>query len=139
MGLKVRDIMIRDVITLKEEESLLLAQDIMDLARLRHLPVLKGEVLVGLVTHRDLLRASISSMVGLTAIEDEAVKQRIHVRDVMRRDVESIGPDAPAADAARQLLNHKYGCLPVVDADQKLLGILTEADFVKIALKALES
>lgn len=70
--------------------------------------------------------------------DDEAKKQHIYVRDVMRREVMSVGPDTPALDAARTMLEHKVGCLPVVDGDHRLVGIVSEADFLRLAARFLE-
>lgn len=134
---RVAELMTRDVITLEAQESLLLAQDIMELGRIRHLPVVDGRRLVGLVTHRDLLSASLSSLEACAA-EDESRKSHIFVRDVMRRDVRTVGPDTPAIEAARVMVEHKFGCLPVVDSDHRLVGILSEADFLRLAARLLE-
>lgn len=137
VGTRVSELMTRDVIALEAQESLLLAQDIMELGRIRHLPVVDGRRLVGLVTHRDLLSASLSSLEA-SPEDDEAKKQHIYVRDVMRREVMSVGPDTPALDAARTMLEHKVGCLPVVDGDHRLVGIVSEADFLRLAARFLE-
>jgi len=135
----VRDLMTRDVVTLEEDENLLLADDVMRLGRIRHLPVVgAGRKLVGLVTHRDMLRASVSSLAGIGRVEDATIKRAIPVREVMARDVVTIGPDRPAVEAAELLLHRKVGCLPVVDEDGRLVGIVTEADFVDLARRYLE-
>lgn len=134
---RVSELMTRDVITLEAQESLLLAQDIMELGRIRHLPVVDGRRLVGLVTHRDLLSASLSSLEACVA-DDESRKAHIFVRDVMRRDVKTVAPDTSALEAAKIMLEHKYGCLPVVDPEHRLVGILSEADFLRLAARLLE-
>lgn len=136
--IRIGDVMIRDVVTLDEGESLLLADDVMRLGRIRHLPVVSGGVLVGLVTHRDILRASVSSLVGLSRSEDAEIKRSIPVRKVMRREVTTVSADDPAAVACRLMLERKIGCLPVIEDDGKLLGIVTEADFIQLALRCLE-
>jgi CBS domain-containing protein len=56
----------------------------------------------------------------------------------MRREVETTRPDAHALRAARTMRRHKYGCLPVVDRDGHLVGIITEADFLDLAIRVLE-
>lgn len=137
----VRDLMTRDVVTLDAEESLLLADDVMRLGRIRHLPVVSGgaNVLVGLVTHRDMLRASVSSLAGLSRNEEASIKRAVPVREVMMMKVTTIGPDVPAIEAATLMLERKLGCLPVVDEGGRLVGILTEADFVELARRYLEA
>lgn len=139
MMLKVRDLMTRDLVTLDADENLLLASDVMRLGRIRHLPVVDGEKLVGLVSHRDILQASVSSLVGLSKTEDASIKMEIPVQEVMRREVVTVGPEEPALDACTIILERKLGCLPVVDEDGALLGILTEADFVELARRYLEN
>jgi CBS domain-containing protein len=61
------------------------------------------------------------------------------VADVMTRDVRTTRPDMPLADAAEILLKHKFGCLPVTDADGTLIGIVTEHDFLKAMVEMLRS
>ena len=134
----VQDLMTRDVVTLYENEDLLLAENVMRLARIRHLPVVRGDALVGLVTHRDLLRASVSSLAGMTRLQDASIKRAIAIPEVMQRDVVTVGPRQPARVAARLMLERKLGCLPVVEEDRRLVGILTEADFVGLALRWLD-
>lgn len=136
--LLVRDLMTADVVTLDLDENLLLADDVMRLGRIRHLPVVSEHRLVGLVSHRDMLRASVSSLAGLSHSEDASIKQAIPVREVMRHEVVTIGPDRPALEACELLLARKLGCLPVVDEESRLVGIITEADFVELARKYLQ-
>lgn len=137
--LLVRDLMTPDVVTLDVNESLLLADDVMRLGRIRHLPVVLENRLVGLVSHRDMLQASVSSLAGLTRSEEASVKQAIPVREVMKLEVITIGPDRPALEACELILKRKLGCLPVVDEGDRLVGIITEADFVELARKYLQA
>ena len=123
--MKVGELMSRDVVTLTEVETLAHAQRCMSRGRLRHLPVIReGGRLVGLVTHRDLLAASFSVFAEIEP-------------DEQHRDVVSVTPETPVADAARILLCNKYGCLPVVDSDGRLVGIVTEADFLRLTVRLL--
>jgi CBS domain-containing protein len=55
----------------------------------------------------------------------------------MTRDVRTVTPDTPLARAAELLVEHKIGCLPVLDADDRLIGIVTESDFVRLAARLL--
>jgi len=135
----VRHIMKSPVITLFAEQTLPLAEDIMKLKHLRHLPVVDDEGrLVGLVSHRDILRAQISSLAGLSASERRTRQSDVKISQLMTRDVWTAGPDAFASNAGQTLLDHKFGCLPVIDASGRLVGIITERDYLRFAVKAIE-
>jgi CBS domain-containing membrane protein len=126
------------VVTFFEEQSLPLADDVMRYKHLRHLPVIDDDRrLVGLVTHRDLLRAQISTMTGLTSEQRRAREEEVTVGQVMTRDVWTVRPDTLASVAGSTLFDHRYGCLPVVDDAHRLVGIITEHDFLRFAIKAL--
>jgi len=132
-----RELMSTDLVTLTEDETLAHAQRCMARGRIRHLPVTRDGFLVGLITHRDLLASSFSIFADVEADEQRRVFVTVSVVDVMHRDVVTVEPDLPVADAARILLENKYGCLPVVDEDGVLVGILTEADFLRLAVRLL--
>ena len=136
--MRVRDIMKGDVVTLGLEDSLDVADDIMTLGRVRHLPVIAGESrLVGLVTQRDLLKASVASVLELGhGVEHDWLKG-IPVRVVMTTEVETISPDDSVKNAVLRMIARKIGCLPVVE-NGKLLGLLTETDCLQVLAGALE-
>ncbi len=136
--LTVADIMSRELVTLTEEDTLADARACMARARLRHLPVVRDGKLVGLVTHRDLLAASLSVFAEVSAREERTLFATIPVRELMH-DAVTAPPDMPVTDAGRILLDNKFGCLPVVDAAGVLLGIVTEADFLRLAVQMLEA
>jgi CBS domain-containing membrane protein len=135
---RVQHIMSSPVVTFFEEQTLPLVEDVMRFKHLRHLPVVDDQRrLVGIVSHRDLLRAQISTMTGLTDDQRRAREEGVRVEQIMIRDVWTVTPDTLASTAGTTLLDHVYGCLPVVDDDHRLVGILTEHDFLKLAIKAL--
>ncbi len=130
----VKDLMSTDMFVLYAEDNLLSAEEMMQWKRIRHLPVVdRASNLQGLITHRDILRASISTIVELSSGERRAAQAGILIQDIMRTDVLTIGPEADIKDAARVMLNQKIGCLLVVE-ERQLVGILTEADFLKYVL-----
>jgi len=134
----VKHLMTSPVVSLFAEQTLPLAEDIMSFKHIRHLPVVDDERhLLGLVSHRDLLRAQISSLTGLTADERRARQEGVRVHALMTRDVWTVEPTALASAAGRTLLDHRFGCLPVVDTNRRLVGILTERDFLEFAIKAI--
>jgi CBS domain-containing protein len=124
-----------EIFVLYVDDNLLLAEEMMQLKRIRHVPVVDREGnLQGLITHRDILRVSISTIAELSSGERREAQASIRLRDIMRTHVLTISPDADIRSAARVMLDKKIGCLLVV-AYRQLLGILTEADFLKYVLK----
>lgn len=132
MSHTVRDIMTTELVTLREEDNLLSIREGMEALHVRHLPVVDGEKLVGLITHRDILRLTYAELDAGDAQAERrsALAEQTFVGKVMQREVQTVGPDMPLAKAARTLLKHKYGCLPVVD-DGRLVGIVTPHDFLR--------
>ncbi|HEX2675137.1 MAG TPA: CBS domain-containing protein [Polyangiales bacterium] len=131
---QVGEIMTRNPITLNEEDDLSTVQEEMQNIGLRHIPVVDGKKLVGLVSHRDLLAHTLhtqrrNSMLDAMA---EHEKHERFVADIMTRGVKTARIDTPLAEAAGWIATGKFGCLPVVDDDGTLLGIVTENDFVKL-------
>lgn len=120
------------LVTLTETQNLAMAEELLRLHRIRHLPVVRNGKLVGLITHRDLLRAA-AQRGGA-----DPAKQPLWASDVMVRDVRTVRADTPTRDAVKLMLDNKYGCLPVVGADGELVGILTEADMVRYAQHLIE-
>ena len=131
------ELMSTDLVTLTEDETLAHAQRCMARGRIRHLPVTRDGRLVGLITHRDLLAASFSIFADVASDEQRRVFVTVPVVEVMHRNLVTVRPELPVAEAARILLENKYGCLPVVDEHGLLVGILTEADFLRLAVRLL--
>ena len=109
-----------------------LANVIMKLGVIRHLPVVEDGILVGIVSHRDLLAAALSSVLESSA-EDEALLRAIVVADVMTRDPYAVRIDTSLGDAAALLLKRRVGCLPVVDDERRLIGLISETDLLRAA------
>jgi len=124
----------REVITINEQDNLLSIEEGMERFGMRHLPVVDGDRLVGLITHRDILRVTRSSLQGfrLDREIDRRKQEETFVADVMKRDVLTVTPDTPIKDAARLIVDRHIGCLPVVGAEGRLLGIVTEFDLVRL-------
>ena len=131
--------MTRQVATLFEEDNLDGIERGMASHRFRHLPVVDDGRLVGLVTHRDLLRAASSSFEMGGEQRTARLFASLFVRDIMQKEVVTVRPDTPITDAGMLLWNNKISCLPVVEEGGALVGIVTEADFVKLALAMLEA
>jgi acetoin utilization protein AcuB len=105
--------------------------------RIRHLPVTNGSRLVGIVTDRDIRRASPGLLSGIVREDFEQVLLATPVSDIMTREPVTVTPDTPLADAVRLLVERKFGCLPVVNGDD-LVGIFTEIDALKVLLEKMQ-
>ena len=136
-AIQVREIMSTDLVTLTEDETLAHAQGCMARGRIRHLPVVRDGKLVGLLTHRDLLAASFSIFAEVDRGEQRRIFGTVPVVEAMHRDVVTVAPDLPVREAARILIENKYGCLPVVGPAGELVGIVTEADFLHLTVRLL--
>lgn len=134
----VSDVMSTRLITLTPSDTLKTAREIMQKARIRHLPVMSANGnFVGLVSQRDLLKATVSFFADVQADVREQIEAAIPLSEVMAAEVLTVPPDMPLIKAGELLLAHKFGCLPVLERGQ-LRGILTESDFVKLALALME-
>lgn len=137
--LTVNDLMTHDVFTLGENDTLKSARTLMDLQRIRHIPIVSEEGrFIGLITHRDLLSATISQLAEIDPKTQEEIDAGIPIYEIMRTDVKTLSSTTTLKDAATFLLNHKYGCMPVVD-DGLLVGIITEADFLKLTISLMDA
>ena len=135
-ALLVRDVMTKDATTLKRNEVLTLANDIMHLGRIRHMPVLDddGSKLVGILSQRDLFRGALARALGYGQHAQRKIMDTFLVKEVMTTDLITASPDVSLVEAARILMERKIGCLPVIEGG-KLVGILTEADFVALFVR----
>ena len=131
--MRIRDIMKTEVVTLQANEQLSVASDIMHLARIRHLPIVQGDQLVGIISQRDLYKASLSSLLGYDYAENRDHLKKVAIKDVMMKRVATIGPDAEIAEAGCIMLAKKIGCLPVVEGS-RLVGMVTETDILEYYL-----
>lgn len=128
-------IMTKDLVTLDPEDHLLRALEIMRRHRIRRLPVVAGDRLVGLLTEGDVKRAQPSILLS-NQDEFNRVMESTPVSRVMIRKVVTVSADTPLLEAARMLRETKYGTLPVLEAE-KLIGIITDADCLKVLIDLL--
>jgi len=128
--LRVRDIMGKSLVTISVSERLSTVEDIMTLGQVRHMPVVRGGKLVGVVSQRDLIRASLSVLSEHRGAERRAFLHVVEIARVMSAPPIVIGPDATVEEAALVMAEKKIGCLPVVENDH-LLGMVTETDVLR--------
>ena len=126
----VKEVMVKEVATLDVNDELSLANDIMRLGRIRHLPVVDGSRLVGLVSERDLFRSSLAHALGYGGSASRNLMKALRIKDIMVREVATISPEAKLFDAVKLMIEKKIGCLPVVE-DDRLVGLITETDILQ--------
>lgn len=126
---KVEDIMTRNPHTLQVDDVLDLADDLMSMARIRHIPILERGKLIGIVSQRDLFFSALVQTLGLRQREQKDLMKTIRAREVMTRPVITISPGTSVKEAARLMAENKIGCLPVVK-DKEFIGIVTETDIL---------
>jgi len=127
----ISDIMTTRVHTVQEHSKLSSACCIMADNNLRHVPVLRGKKLVGLISHRDLCRAMPTSLLGADdAKEKNFIDSLARVEDVMIHNPRTMKPTDTMKSALEVLIETKYGCLPVVDDQGELVGIVTSHDML---------
>ncbi len=124
--------------SLRETDSLHDAWKIMTEKRIRHIPVTDDDGhLLGLVTQRGVLAATDPSLLSEASSDGGGKSSEIPLSDLMVRDVVTIHQTDNLRQAALYMQSHKHGCVPVV-ADDRLVGIITDSDFVSIAINLLE-
>jgi acetoin utilization protein AcuB len=128
--MRVADLMSRTPVTVAPSTPVLEARDLMSRHRIRHLLVVEGSRLVGIVTDRDIRLNLPSPATSLSVWEITYLLARLTVGDVMSKALIVVEPERDARDAARIMLDHKIGALPVLSGE-RLVGIVTESDFLR--------
>ena len=128
--MRVRNLMTGGPIVVVPDTPVIEARQLMAKERIRHLIVVEHGRLVGVVTDRDIRLSWPSQATALSVWELNYLLARLTVGQIMSKTVISVGPDRPAVDAARLMLDHKIGGLPVVQ-EGLVIGIVTETDIVR--------
>ena len=133
----VRTRMTANPITVNPDTSFEDALQLLREKKVRRLPVVdKQGNLVGIVVEKDLLYASPSPATSLSVFEVHYLLSKLTVKDVMTKRVIAVGEDCPLEEAARIMVDHKIGSLPIV-RDRKVVGIITETDIFRTMAEAL--
>lgn len=118
--MRVKDVMNTEIFILNETDNILQASKFMKKERVRNLPVVdERNKLIGLITLREIVDALMDG------------KKNVTIGDIMISEVKAIGPDTPLKGAIEVMLINKFGSMPVVDSNRKLLGMITELDLLK--------
>lgn len=130
----VKDWMTREVLTVSPQAGVLDAGNIMRENGIRRLPVVENGRVVGMITHGDVREARPSTSSSLSAWEMNYELARLTVAEIMSTDPFTIAPEATIGQAAQLMYRHKISGLPVIDAQEKLVGILTESDIFRMVV-----
>jgi len=140
--MKVKDAMIRNVVTISENEPLDKAIDILSENDISGVPVVKDEAVVGILSESDILRKiGLKDLISIGVADVEKIKkiQSLHVKDVMNNKVYFVKDDDDIAVAIKIMNVKDVNRLPVVNKKTKLVGILTRGDVLRVFAKSLGS
>lgn len=133
--LLVKDWMQTSVTTGDRRMGLLDAHKMMRDNNIRRLPVVKGDgQLVGIVTRSDIRKAEPSGATTLNVWEMNYLLAKLQLRDIMTKDVITCRPDDSIKTAATLMQENKIGALPVLDANERIVGIITESDTFRVLI-----
>jgi CBS domain-containing protein len=135
--LAIREIMNPTIVAIGVGDRLLTVEDIMMLGDVRHMPVVEAGCLVGVVSERDLLWASPSHLANPDSGDRRAFLNSVEVSRVMSSPAIVVDAKASLRDAARMMVDHKIGCLPVVGEKGRLLGMLSGVDLLAVLAEDL--
>ena len=127
----VQQIMTRQVITVRMDDSLHEVRELFNQHKFHHLMVVDSGRLVGVVSDRDLLKNISPFVDGLSERVADAATLRRRVHQMMSRTPVSIRPEALVSDAAALMIEHSVTCLPVINTQNRLVGIVTGRDLLR--------
>ncbi len=126
----VDQVMTRTLITLGPDQTLREAVALQQRHHIRHIPIVDGDSLIGIVTDRDVKRASPSLLSGIDQQAYDRVLAETHLAQVMTRNPFTVTPQTDLRDAVKVLIDRRFSALPVVERN-KLVGILTVTDMLR--------
>jgi CBS domain-containing protein len=132
----VKNIMTKDIITINANENLSKAGDLMDKNHFRHLPVVEGDKLIGILSKTDLLRLGFNDRMGELESQIGAnLYDVLNVGQVMVAHPMFISESMSIAEASQKMIEEEFHALPVVDDENKLAGILTSSDALRFFIE----
>jgi len=125
----ISEIMTKDLFTVQIDDKVLLADEIMKTQKVKHIPVLEGKKLVGIISDRGLKEYTLKQLYDFEdALPDSARNRIIDFQSIMDKNIRVIYPEDSVQKAVEIMLKKKAGCLPVVDWSKNLVGMLTHTD-----------
>jgi len=134
----VKELMRSTVFTIAPDAGLDRALVIMNSKRIRHLPVVENEVMVGLISNRDLHLSMVEESGPQNAPKGMYLPALTKIRKIMKSEVLTVKPDDSVLDAVRIMCEKKIGCLPVLSEEGRLVGIVTETDLLQLLERLLQ-
>ena len=134
--MRIKDFMSTNVVAVDEDTTLHDARKIMEAHKIRRLPVMRKNKLVGLETLRMLLEAAPSPATALSIHELQYLLAKMTVKEIMVKEPHTVSPDMPAEEALQLGQDMGYGAFPVVD-NGRLVGMVTESDIVRVMTRVL--
>jgi CBS domain-containing protein len=134
---RVCDIMTSPAIVIEPGTTVPVAIALMKEHRVRHLPVVEGERLAGIISRGDLREASVAAAINADFYELNFLLNHLTVDRLMSHKVFTVTPDTMIVDAAELMTEHKIAGLPVVNPDGSVLGIVTESDLLRLLVRKL--
>ena len=139
----VRDWMTENVITLNENDSVIKAMQLFKEHQIRRIPVVNGDKLVGIITDRDVKSITPPKGFSMDMYETYYIMSNLKIKDVMTTNPITVHPDDDIEKAAILMLENKISGLPVVDENEKVIGVITQTDifnaFISMSGAFLES
>src|SRR5450759_678226 len=129
--------MTTELVTVQETDTLLDATMFFVRSTFRHLPVVRGKELVGVITERDVKQYAPSVLSGISSEDYNSIMETTTISRVMTRSPITVRPEQSVLEAAKLLYAKRLGCLPVVQ-DSELVGIITTTDMLKVLTHILE-
>ncbi len=131
----ISQIMTTNVVTLTTKDDLVTAEETFKRNRIRHIPIVSGDTVLGILSYTDLMRISFADAIDEDEYEvDTMVYNMFSIEQVMVKDVVSIPPTATVKEVAQFLAQKEFHALPVVD-EGKLVGIVTTTDLIRYLLE----
>ena len=134
--MRVSDIMTSKVFTVEQHDLIDRVFFLIHYEKVRHIPVVEKGKVIGIVSDRDLYKV-LGPKNNSNVIEGNSEMHVVHkkVQNIMRRGVITIHPDDYVSEAASIMANNRIGALPVVDKDNKLQGIISSTDILRVFSK----